>query len=185
MLLLHWFDFQQELENCKWLREVYERKMWAYVSDYVRCKVLYEHGGVYLDTDVTLEKDLTPLLEEHYEDIMSGSFRKSLMKHSPYAKEYEEVSEFSVQQIYSHESVIRVEVTGFNVIKKLMELYLQWVDNPASPLSKKIACILHADKARLDDPGYRFAHVIDYVSGMTDSYALKTYTDLFGHAPGM
>ena len=124
-------------------------------------------------------------LEEHYDDIMSGSFRKSLMKHSPYAKEYEEVSDFSVQQIYSHESVIRVEVTGFNVIKKLMELYLQWVDNPASPLSKKIACILHADKARLDDPGYRFAHVIDYVSGMTDSYALKTYTDLFGHAPGM
>lgn len=124
-------------------------------------------------------------LEEHYDDIMSGSFRKSLMKRSPYAKEYEEVSDFSVQQIYSHESVIRVEVTGFNVIKKLMELYLQWVDNPASPLSKKIACILHADKAKLDDPAYRFAHVIDYVSGMTDSYALKTYTDLFGHAPGM
>lgn len=124
-------------------------------------------------------------LEEHYDDIMSGSFRKSLMKHSPYAKEYEEVSDFSVQQIYSHESVIRVEVTGFNVIKKLMELYLQWVDNPASPLSRKIACILHADKARLEDPAYRFAHVIDYVSGMTDSYALKTYTDLFGHAPGM
>ncbi len=57
-----WFDFQQELQNCKWLREVYKRKMWAYVSDYVRCKVLYDHGGVYLDTDITLEKDITPLL---------------------------------------------------------------------------------------------------------------------------
>ena len=71
------------------------------------------------------------------------------MKHSPYAKEYEEVSDFSVQQIYSHESVIKVEVTGFNVIKKLMELYLQWVDNPDSPLSKKIGCILHADVKKL------------------------------------
>ncbi len=124
-------------------------------------------------------------LDKHYNDILSGCFRKSLMKHSPYAKEYEEVRGFSVQQIYSHESVIKVEVTGFNVIKKLMELYLQWVDEPDSPLSKKIACILHADKAKLNDPDYRFAHVIDYVSGMTDSYALKTYTDLFGCAPGM
>lgn len=122
-------------------------------------------------------------LEEHYDDIMSGSFRKSLMKHSPYAKEYEEVSDFSVQQIYSHESVIRVEVTGFNVIKKLMELYLQWVDNPDSPLSKKIGCILHADVKKAESKDYRFNHVIDYVSGMTDSYALKTYTDLFGCAP--
>ena len=116
---------------------------------------------------------------------MSGCFRNSQMKHSPYAKEYEAVSCFSVQQIYSHESVIKVEVIGFNVIKKLMELYLQWVDEPDSPLSKQIACILHADKAKLNDPDYRFAHIIDYVSGMTDSYALKTYTDLFGHAPGM
>ena len=59
-----WFDFQAELESSKWLRTVYERKMWAYVSDYVRCKVLYEHGGVYLDTDVTLEQDITPLLDD-------------------------------------------------------------------------------------------------------------------------
>jgi dGTP triphosphohydrolase len=44
---------------------------------------------------------------------------------------------------------------------------------------------LHADAALAGDADYRFAHVIDYVSGMTDSYALKTYADLFGMAPSM
>lgn len=74
-----WFDFHAELEKSSWLRTVYERKMWAYVSDYVRCKVLYDHGGVYLDTDVTLEKDLSPLLGnslflgwEHPDSIAMG-----------------------------------------------------------------------------------------------------------------
>ncbi len=57
-----YFDLQAELAQCRWLRAVYERGMWAYVSDYARCKVLHTHGGVYLDTDVTLEKDLSPLL---------------------------------------------------------------------------------------------------------------------------
>ena len=124
--------------------------------------------------------------ETYYDEIMSGDFSgKTLMSKSSHAKEYETTKEYSKRHVYNHESVIRVEVTGFNVIKKLMELYLQWVDNPGSPLSKKIACILHADREKSEDREYRFAHVIDYVSGMTDSYALKTYTDLFGCVPGM
>lgn len=58
-----WFDFEKELSECAWLRAVYERGMWAFVADYVRCKVLHTHGGVYLDTDMTLERDFSPLLE--------------------------------------------------------------------------------------------------------------------------
>ena len=123
-------------------------------------------------------------LETHYDEIMSGEFSgKTLMSKSVFAKEYKETKEFSKRYVYNHESVVRIEITGFNVIKKLMELYLQWVDNPDSTLSKKIGCILHADVKKAESEGYRFAHVIDYVSGMTDSYALKTYTDLFGCAP--
>lgn len=125
-------------------------------------------------------------LETHYDEIMSGEFSgKTLMSKSVFAKEYEETKDFSKRYVYNHESVVRIEITGFNVIKKLMELYLQWVDNPDSPLSKKIGCILHADEKKAESEDYRFAHVIDYVSGMTDSYALKTYTDLFGCAPGL
>lgn len=59
-----YFNFQKELKNNKWFREVYNRKMWAHVSDYIRIKVLYEHGGIYFDTDVSVVKSLDPFLSE-------------------------------------------------------------------------------------------------------------------------
>ena len=61
-----YFDFAAEYQNCRWFKIVYDRKMWAYVADYVRCKVLYDHGGIYLDTDITIEKDLSPLLSDSF-----------------------------------------------------------------------------------------------------------------------
>ncbi len=57
-----WFDFDYEYANNKWFKAVYDLKMWAYVADYMRVKAVYDHGGVYLDTDVTVYKDFTPLL---------------------------------------------------------------------------------------------------------------------------
>lgn len=46
-----------------YVRQAYEAKKWAFVSDYVRLWALCEFGGVYLDTDVELLKSLDPLLE--------------------------------------------------------------------------------------------------------------------------
>ena len=45
-----------------YVRQAYEAKKWAFVSDYVRLQVVYEHGGVYLDTDVELVRSLENLL---------------------------------------------------------------------------------------------------------------------------
>lgn len=61
-----YFDFQKEYNSCKWFKTVYDKKLWAFVSDYIRCKVLYDYGGIYLDTDVTIYKDLTPLLKHGF-----------------------------------------------------------------------------------------------------------------------
>lgn len=50
------FHFKKELESNRWFRTVYDKKMWAYVADYVRIKTLYECGGIYFDTDVEVVK---------------------------------------------------------------------------------------------------------------------------------
>ena len=60
-----YFDFDRAYNTCKWFKAVYDRKLWAYVADYIRCKVLYDYGGVYFDTDVTVCKDITPLLKNN------------------------------------------------------------------------------------------------------------------------
>ena len=59
------FDVTQNI-YCK---EAYAAKKWAFVSDYFRLKVLYEYGGIYMDTDVEVLKPLDELLKY---DAFSG-----------------------------------------------------------------------------------------------------------------
>ena len=47
-------------EYCKFC---YENKKWAFLTDYIRLKVIYDNGGVYLDTDVELLKNLDDLVK--------------------------------------------------------------------------------------------------------------------------
>lgn len=72
------FDVEKEMRENKFFRECYKRKLWAFVSDYIRVKVLYEYGGIYLDTDMEIIKDITPLLNTKlflgYENEYTMSF---------------------------------------------------------------------------------------------------------------
>lgn len=61
---IEYFNFKEELKNNEWFKCVYDRKMFAFVADYIRIKVLYENGGIYLDTDVSVVKDFGKILNE-------------------------------------------------------------------------------------------------------------------------
>lgn len=61
-----YFDFPKELKRCSWFRAVYERKMWAYVADYIRVKTLKDYGGVYCDTDITALKRFDCFLKHDF-----------------------------------------------------------------------------------------------------------------------
>ena len=47
----------------RYVRQAYEAKKWAFVSDVFRLFALYKEGGIYLDTDVEVRKTFSPLLE--------------------------------------------------------------------------------------------------------------------------
>ena len=49
-------------------QNAYKNKKWAYVADVVRFQKLYEYGGIYLDTDMLILKDMSPLLEKDYKN---------------------------------------------------------------------------------------------------------------------
>ena len=46
-----------------YVREAYKNKKWAFVTDYIRLYIIYNYGGIYLDTDVELLKNLDVLLD--------------------------------------------------------------------------------------------------------------------------
>lgn len=50
------------LQN-RYMREAYEAGKWAFVSDVARLKIIYDNGGIYLDTDVELIKPIDDLLK--------------------------------------------------------------------------------------------------------------------------
>lgn len=58
-----WNESNFDIDCCAYVREAYDAKMWAYVSDYARFKILYEHGGLYFDTDVELIKPISDIVE--------------------------------------------------------------------------------------------------------------------------
>lgn len=49
-------------EMPQYVRDAYEAKKWAFVTDYARLWIVYHYGGIYLDTDVELIKPLDALL---------------------------------------------------------------------------------------------------------------------------
>ena len=60
--IIEWNEDNFDVNLCPYTKKAYSNKKWAYVSDVARLKAVYDHGGVYMDTDVELLKPLEPLL---------------------------------------------------------------------------------------------------------------------------
>lgn len=62
--IVEWNETNYDIHKNRYIEQAYERKKWAYVSDYARLDILYRYGGVYLDTDVALQKSMDALLAD-------------------------------------------------------------------------------------------------------------------------
>lgn len=53
-----WNEFNYDVNKVPYVKQAYEAKKWAFVSDYARFDILNEMGGLYFDTDVELLKTI-------------------------------------------------------------------------------------------------------------------------------
>lgn len=76
-----WNSHNYDIEKNKYMKQAYEQSAWAFVSDYARLDLVYNHGGIYLDMDVEILKKFDSLLkykgffsfyEGGYVDLGSG-----------------------------------------------------------------------------------------------------------------
>lgn len=67
--IIEWNETNFDVNICPYVREAYERKKWAFVSDYARHYVLLNYGGIYLDTDVELLRPIDDLLKNKFMGI--------------------------------------------------------------------------------------------------------------------
>lgn len=62
--LILWTESNSDLSH-PFVKQALQDKKWAFVSDYIRLKVLSEQGGVYLDTDMLMLRDFSELLVQN------------------------------------------------------------------------------------------------------------------------
>ena len=53
-----WNESNFDVNCCPYVREAYQAKKYAFVSDYARFEVLYREGGLYFDTDVEVIRNM-------------------------------------------------------------------------------------------------------------------------------
>jgi hypothetical protein len=63
--IVRWDERNFDVHGHPWMRKMYAERGFAFASDYMRLKILHEHGGIYLDTDTWLKKRLDPFLDDH------------------------------------------------------------------------------------------------------------------------
>lgn len=68
--IIEWNESNFDIDCNAYVKEAYDAKKYAFVSDYARLKIVYENGGIYLDTDVELLKTIPD------EALKNGYFAK-------------------------------------------------------------------------------------------------------------
>lgn len=67
--IIEWNESNYDITKNKYMYQAYKQKKWAFVPDYARLDIIYSEGGIYLDTDVELVKNLDDFL---YQDGYAG-----------------------------------------------------------------------------------------------------------------
>ena len=62
--IIRWDESNFDTSCNPYCKYAFENKKWAFLTDYVRLKVVFEHGGVYMDKDVELLKPLDILIKD-------------------------------------------------------------------------------------------------------------------------
>lgn len=60
--VMFWNEATFDINSVEYVKQAYEAKKYAFVSDYVRMYALYTYGGVYFDTDLELLSNLNDYL---------------------------------------------------------------------------------------------------------------------------
>lgn len=60
--IIEWNESNYDIEKTRYMKQAYEARKWGFVPDYARLDIIYNHGGIYLDTDVELIKSIDEFL---------------------------------------------------------------------------------------------------------------------------
>ena len=130
-----------------------------------------------------LENECVRTFVEHEEEILSGTFEGSLIKKiAPLQRDaYRHCVDVSKRLIYNSKIVLDVELSGYKIMDTLMQDLVEAAVHPDKFHSQQLIRRFSSQyDIQSDDLETRIMAVIDYISGMTDVYALDIYQKING-----
>ena len=130
-----------------------------------------------------LENECVAAFLAHEEEILAGTFEGSLIDHisERQKKAYQECEKISYSKIYQSKPVLDIELSGYQIMATLMEVFIEAAVNPSRFYSKqllrRVSSQYDIENENLEE---RIMAVLDYISGMTDIYALDIYQKING-----
>ncbi len=122
---------------------------------------------------------------DHQHAILSGGFNDTLVDHINHRSgALQTVQEISVKKIYGHDTVIQIEIAGFNVMSELLQLFIPaLLKEKPSHKEEKILKLFPYQFTEFEYATSKYEKVmnaLDFLSGMTDEYATEIYRRLKG-----
>lgn len=132
-----------------------------------------------------LIEECTRVFMENEEAILNGEFDSTLIKSiKPELREaYKHCSKVSLEKIYRSRDVLDIELAGFHVISTLLELMIDAVLSPEKAYSQLLISRV-SSQYDINSPTLygKIQAVLDYLSGMTDVFALDLYRKIKGNS---
>ena len=130
-----------------------------------------------------LEQECVRVFVEHEDEFLSGTFPGPLIKYISEVprRAYQECEKMAFSNIYHCKDVVDIEIAGYKVITQLTDLMIKAVTHPEKAFSKLLINRVSPQYQILAPTLYeRVMAVLDYISGMTDVFALDLYRKING-----
>ncbi|WP_298350575.1 hypothetical protein [Runella sp.] len=123
---------------------------------------------------------------DNKDEILNGEYDNSLIEDIPEIKSVlQELSKINIESIYNYRKVVELEIAGFRIMSSLVEYFVTSALTPEADREKEQKKILELLPRQFsfeesDTPYLKVMRILDFISGMTDLFALKLYRKLRG-----
>ncbi len=133
--------------------------------------------------------EISEIFADYEDQILSGTYKGDLLHHSQSAPVFTKIEELCRNSIFNHRERVEAEMRGSEILTCLLsafytanhewEVHLKDGDSPA-PISQVIMNLFPENRNLPKDRYEWLLDITDFVSGMTDSFAVRQFKDLKG-----